>query len=115
MSSASPTAARDFGLEAVGQCEVIFVPRAAFSMMMMKQPDVARHFGKDDMHRRAAMADVGGTVMAAAQAFLSAGVEVESLLVINLDRCVRCGNCVRACHARHTYTRLHRRGALFSR
>lgn len=106
---------RDFNLEAVGQCEVIFLQRGAFSMMMMKQPDVARHFGKDDMHRRAAMADVGGTVMAAAQAFLSAGVEVESLLVINLDRCVRCGNCVRACHARHTHTRLDRRGPIFRR
>ncbi|MBA3818625.1 MAG: cyclic nucleotide-binding domain-containing protein [Deltaproteobacteria bacterium] len=106
---------RDFNLEAVGQCEVIYLPRGGFSMMMMKQPEVARHFGKDDMHRRAAMADVGSTVMAAAQAFLSAGVEVESLLVINLDRCVRCGNCVRACHARHTHTRLDRRGPIFKR
>ncbi|HEX2690403.1 MAG TPA: cyclic nucleotide-binding domain-containing protein [Kofleriaceae bacterium] len=107
--------ARDFGLEAVGQCEVIYLPRSAFTMMMVKHGDVARHFGKDDMHRRAAMAGVGGTVMQAAQAFLSAGVEVESLLVINLDRCVRCGNCVRACHARHTYTRLDRRGPIFRR
>jgi Fe-S-cluster-containing dehydrogenase component/CRP-like cAMP-binding protein len=112
---ASDGGARDFGLEAVGQCEVIFIPRSAFSMMMMQHGDVARHFGKDDMHRRAAMAGVGGTVMAAAQAFLSAGVEVESLLVINLDRCVRCGNCVRACHSRHTYTRLDRRGPIFRR
>jgi Fe-S-cluster-containing dehydrogenase component len=106
---------RAFGLEAVGQCEIIMLPRGGFTMMMMKAPDVARHFGKDDMHRRAAMANVGGTVMAAAQAFLSAGVEVESLLVINLDRCVRCGNCVRACHARHTHTRLDRRGPIFRR
>lgn len=106
---------RDFNLEAVGQCEVIFLPRNTFAMMMMKHVEVARHFGKDDMHRQAAMANVGGTVMQAAQAFLSAGVEVESLLVINLDRCVRCGNCVRACHSRHKYTRLDRRGPIFRR
>jgi Fe-S-cluster-containing dehydrogenase component/CRP-like cAMP-binding protein len=106
---------RDFALEAVGQCEVIFLPRQAFSMAMMHNPEVSKHFGKDDMHRRAAMQQVGGTVMMAAQAFLSAGVEVESLLVINLDRCVRCGNCVRACHARHKYTRLDRRGPIFRR
>lgn len=111
--SEGPT--RSFGLEAVGQCEVIFLPRSGFTMMMMKHPEVARRFGKDDMQRRSAMANVGGTVMAAAQAFLSAGVEVESLLVINLDRCVRCGNCVRACHARHKYTRLDRRGPIFRR
>ncbi len=106
---------RDFGLDAIGQCEIIYLQRAAFSAMMMKYAEVARHFGKDDMHRRAAMTDVGGTVMMAAQAFLSAGVEVESLLVINLDRCVRCGNCVRACHSRHEYTRLDRRGPIFKR
>jgi Fe-S-cluster-containing dehydrogenase component/CRP-like cAMP-binding protein len=111
--SEGPT--RSFGLEAVGQCEVIFLLRSGFTMMMAKYPEVARRFGKDDMHRRAAMENVGGTVMAAAQAFLSAGVEVESLLVINLDRCVRCGNCVRACHARHTHTRLDRRGPIFRR
>ncbi|MBX3162654.1 MAG: cyclic nucleotide-binding domain-containing protein [Deltaproteobacteria bacterium] len=106
---------RDFGLEAVGQCEVIFLPRNAFSLTMGRHTEVAKHFGKDDMIRKAAMTDLKGTVMMAAQAFLSAGVEVESLLVINLDRCVRCGNCVRACHSRHTYTRLDRRGPIFRR
>jgi len=111
----SDGATRDFNLEAVGQCEVLYFQRSAFSMMMVQHAEIARHFGKDDMHRRAAMANVGGTVMMAAQAFLSAGVEVESLLVINLDRCVRCGNCVRACHSRHKYTRLDRRGPIFRR
>lgn len=106
---------RDYGLEAVGQCEVILVPRAAFTNMMMMYPKVAEHFKKDDMTRRGAMAQAGMTVIGAAEAFLKAGVEVESLLVINLDRCVRCGNCVRACHARHKYTRLDRRGPIFRR
>ena len=107
--------ARNYALEAVGNCEVIFVPRGAFTGAMMMNPEVARHFGKDDMNRRAAMQGAGNTVYAAADAFLKAGVEVESLLVINLDRCVRCGNCVRACHSRHTYTRLDRRGPIFRR
>ena len=112
---ANDLARRDFGLEAIGQCEVIFVSAAAFAKVMQCRADVASHFGKDDMNRKAAMAAAGQTVVAAAQAFLSAGVEVESLLVINLDRCVRCGNCVRACHARHTHTRLDRRGPIFRR
>jgi len=42
-------------------------------------------------------------------------MEVQSLLIIDLDRCVRCGNCVRACHTRHEYTRLDRRGPIFRR
>jgi Fe-S-cluster-containing dehydrogenase component len=106
---------RDYSLEAVGQCEVIMLPRGAFTNMMMRYPDVAKHFTKDDMTRRNAMEQANSTVIRAADAFLSAGVEVESLLVINLDRCVRCGNCVRACHARHKYTRLDRRGPIFRR
>ncbi|MBP9087737.1 MAG: cyclic nucleotide-binding domain-containing protein [Kofleriaceae bacterium] len=108
-------AKREFDLVAVGQCEVLALPRGPFAMAMAKNHEISAHFGKDDMHRRAAMAEVGGTVFQAAQAFLQAGVEVESLLVINLDRCVRCGNCVRACHSRHKYTRLDRRGPIFRR
>jgi Fe-S-cluster-containing dehydrogenase component len=106
---------RDYGLQAVGNCEVIYLPRGAFTNMMMKYPDVAKHFTKDDMTRRSAMEQANSTVIRAADAFLSAGVEVESLLIINLDRCVRCGNCVRACHSRHKYTRLDRRGPIFRR
>jgi Fe-S-cluster-containing dehydrogenase component/CRP-like cAMP-binding protein len=106
---------RDYGLEAVGQCEIIFLQRNAFLTMMMKYPQIAERFKKDDMSRRGAMAQIGGTMIMAANQLIGAGVEVESLLVINLDRCVRCGNCVRACHARHKYTRLDRRGPIFRR
>jgi Fe-S-cluster-containing dehydrogenase component len=107
---------RDYDLEAVGQCEVIFLPTRAFASAMAKAPQVAVHFGKDDMNRHQAMAMAANkTVLGVVQKFLDAGVEVESLLVINLDRCVRCGNCVRACHTRHEYTRLDRRGPIFRR
>jgi Fe-S-cluster-containing dehydrogenase component/CRP-like cAMP-binding protein len=106
---------RDYGLEAVGQCEVIQLGRAAFTMAMVRRPDVAEHFKKDDMSRRDVLDKVGGTMIKVVDDFLKAGVEVESLLVINLDRCVRCGNCVRACHSRHEYTRLDRRGPIFRR
>ena len=106
---------RDYGLDAVGQCEIIFLPRNSFLTMMMKYPQVAERFKKDDMSRRGAMQQIGGTMIMAANQLIGAGVEVESLLVINLDRCVRCGNCVRACHARHKYTRLDRRGPIFRR
>jgi Fe-S-cluster-containing dehydrogenase component len=107
--------ARGYDLVALGQAEIIFLPRGAFMKMAQTRPDIFVHFGKDDMQRQEALSQVGSTVFGAAQAFLQAGVEVESLLVINLDRCVRCGNCVRACHARHTFTRLDRRGPIFRR
>ena len=108
-------AARSYDLIALGQAEVIFLPRPAFQQLAINRPDVFAHFGKDDMNRQEALSDASQTVFGAAQAFLQEGVEVESLLVINLDRCVRCGNCVRACHSRHEYTRLDRRGPIFRR
>jgi CRP-like cAMP-binding protein len=108
-------ATRSYELVALGQAEVISLPRPAFLRLAETNPAVYAHFGKDDMQRQEALADAGKTVFSAAQAFLHEGVEVESLLVINLDRCVRCGNCVRACHARHEFTRLDRRGPIFRR
>lgn len=106
---------RVYDLVALGQAEVIFLPRGPFMRLATTHPEIFSRFSKDDMHRQEALADAGKTVFGAAQAFLQEGVEVESLLVINLDRCVRCGNCVRACHSRHEFTRLDRRGPIFRR
>ncbi len=106
---------RPHDLIALGQCEIVEIPRTDFAQLEHSHPEVWSHFGKDDMHRQQAFESAGKTVMGAAAAFLQEGVEVESLLVINLDRCVRCGNCVRACHSRHEFTRLDRRGPIFRR
>ena len=37
-------------------------------------------------------------------------ISAESLLVIDLKRCINCNNCVRACESRHGYPRLDRKG-----
>nr|HEX4318958.1 cyclic nucleotide-binding domain-containing protein [Kofleriaceae bacterium] len=109
---------RNYTLTALGQCEVITLQHGVFSMAMINHPDIAKHFTKDDMNRQGVLEGIGTskqTVFGALDKLLGAGVEVESLLIINLDRCVRCGNCVRACHSRHEYTRLDRRGPIFKR
>jgi Fe-S-cluster-containing dehydrogenase component/CRP-like cAMP-binding protein len=36
--------------------------------------------------------------------------QARSLLTIDLDLCIRCGNCTRACEARHGHARMTRRG-----
>lgn len=110
-----PPSGRPADLVALGQAEVIFLPRGPFDQLAVSHPQIYERFGKDDMHRSAALRGAGLTVLSAADAFLQEGVEVESLLVIDLDRCVRCGNCVRACHDRHQFTRLDRRGPIFRR
>lgn len=106
---------RDYGLVAMGQAEIIHFDRRAFGALEESHPAIFERFGKDDMRRRGAVEAASTTMVNVAQAFLSEGVEVESLLVIDMDTCVRCGNCVRACHDRHEFTRLDRRGPIFRR
>lgn len=41
--------------------------------------------------------------------------QAQSLLTIDLDLCIRCGNCVRSCEARHGHAKLTRRGKKLTR
>ncbi len=104
---------RGYDLVALGQAELIYLDRAAVDALEKTHPDVYAKFGKSIMGED--MNANGNTVMGFAASILKEGVEAESLLIINLDRCVRCGNCVRGCHSRHEYTRLARRGPIFRR
>jgi Fe-S-cluster-containing dehydrogenase component/CRP-like cAMP-binding protein len=108
-------ATRPADLVALGQAEIVLLPRAGFELLRQRAPEIFARFVKDNMHRRDLLDNAGMTVMNAMDEFLKEGVEVESLLVINLDRCVRCGQCVRACHSRHDFTRLTRRGPIVKR
>jgi Fe-S-cluster-containing dehydrogenase component len=108
------TQGRGYDLVALGQVEIIYLEKTQFAALATTAPEIYARFGKSSMG-----ADMGNnqqnTVMGFAASMLKEGVEAESLLIINLDRCVRCGNCVRACHSRHEYTRLERRGPIFRR
>jgi Fe-S-cluster-containing dehydrogenase component len=106
---------RPADLVALGAAEIVLLAREPFERLRTSHPAIFERFAKDNMHRRDAMDSAGATVYNVADELLKEGVEVESLLFINLDRCVRCGQCVRACHARHTYTRLTRRGPILRR
>lgn len=108
------TVSRAYDLVALGQVEVIYLHRSLFEALESTAPEIYAKFGKSSMGADLASTDQN-TVMGFAADMLKEGVEAESLLIINLDRCVRCGNCVRACHSRHEYTRLARRGPIFRR
>lgn len=41
--------------------------------------------------------------------------QARSLLTIDLDLCIRCGNCTRSCEARHGYPKMTRRGKKLQR
>ncbi|HWN98344.1 MAG TPA: cyclic nucleotide-binding domain-containing protein, partial [Blastocatellia bacterium] len=54
---------------------------------------------------------VGAKQLAAQESLISAGlVDATNLLVMDMDLCVRCGNCSMACHQIHGQSRLTRRG-----
>lgn len=51
------------------------------------------------------------TGMLFVEEFIQEGAQVaQSLLTIDLDLCIRCGNCVRSCEARHDHAKMTRRG-----
>ena len=61
--------------------------------------------------------EIGATNLVAMRPLIEHGyVDAESLLLMDMELCVRCGNCVRACEATHGgITRLVRRGITVAR
>ena len=59
---------------------------------------------------------VGQKQLAAQQSLIETGlVDATNLLVMDMDLCVRCGNCSMACHQIHGQSRLTRRGIQVTR
>lgn len=113
-------------LTAMLTAEVFEVERAAFMALPVdrravfvralraghRQGDALRALfaEKGEVETMAALA-AGSTLLEVLEDFQRAGaLEARSLLTIDLEACVRCGNCVRACQSRHGYARMVRRG-----
>lgn len=107
--------ARPYDLKTLGKAEVVMIERKAFNKLKQVAPEIYAHFDEAGASKKGFLANAGKTFFGSVEALLHDGMEVESLLIIDLDRCVRCGNCVRACHSRHEFTRLDRRGPIFKR
>jgi Fe-S-cluster-containing dehydrogenase component len=103
-------------LVAMGYVEYIEVDRSLFhSVLRADNPHIFERMETEEAERetrlRGGMAAKGETVAIFVQALLSEGAqEGQSLLTINLNKCIRCGNCVSSCQARHGYARVARRG-----
>jgi Fe-S-cluster-containing dehydrogenase component/CRP-like cAMP-binding protein len=119
---------RHGSLVSMGYVEVITSSRIQFERLKNFRPGFFDQFKKAEMDRstRAGgltapppgagagnMPDVDDakTVFDFVDALVVEGAqEAQSLLTIDLNLCVRCGNCVRACEARHGFARMTRRG-----
>jgi Fe-S-cluster-containing dehydrogenase component len=104
---------RQATVTALGKTEIIRIPGELVSKLLQSQV-IKERLQKVTFKRKDAMLKVlgGGQTVAlsAQQLMLDGQVEAASLLIIDLEKCVRCGNCSLSCHDRHGASRLARRG-----
>jgi CRP-like cAMP-binding protein/Fe-S-cluster-containing dehydrogenase component len=105
-----------FTVTALDNVEVVRIAAQDFRAMLDAFPEIALNLGhkatereKQSQHHSAAVAAIS------LDSFLKQGLmEANSLLVIDLEKCTRCDNCVKACSEAHDgVTRLVREGLRF--
>ncbi len=103
--------------------EIIEIPRSVFAGLYQRYPQVIQAYRRYDLDARAGGGGGGGpatgskTGMMFTADLIGLGVaQARSALIIDMDSCVRCGNCVQACTDLHNgYSRLIRRGKKLTR
>src|SRR5689334_8962612 len=104
----------------MGRTEVLEISIAKLRQNTALREALARgltDLGPPDMQARVSpKPGVRGQTLAAQQALIDTGlVDGTNLLVMDMDLCVRCGNCSLACHKIHGQSRLVRRGIQVTR
>ena len=103
---------------AVEPVQAIVIPRTTFWRINEAYPEIFSEFRRYEISRRAKQLTISKSVtsMAFVKDVLESGLgQARSALIINMDSCVRCGNCVQACDDLHGYSRLARRGKKLTR
>jgi len=107
-----------FTVTALDSVEVVRIDADAFRLMMERFPEVAGSLRKTALEREQHNKRHSAAVSAMSlEKFLNQGLmEANSLLVIDLEKCTRCDQCVRACSDAHEgVTRLVREGLRFDK
>jgi CRP-like cAMP-binding protein/Fe-S-cluster-containing hydrogenase component 2 len=107
-----------FTVTALDHVEVVRIGAAEFKAMLTRFPEIAFNLGKMADEREAHNQRHSAAVAAIAlDSYLKQGLmEANSLLVIDLEKCTRCDNCVKACEEAHDgVTRLVREGLRFDK
>jgi CRP-like cAMP-binding protein/Fe-S-cluster-containing dehydrogenase component len=112
--------ARTATITAMEPVELIELPRSVFASLFQRYPkiiDAYRKYEIDARSPKASTATASKTGMIFTADLIGLGVaQARSALIIDMDLCVRCGNCVQACSDLHDgYSRLIRRGKKLTR
>ncbi|HJQ25933.1 MAG TPA: cyclic nucleotide-binding domain-containing protein [Blastocatellia bacterium] len=104
----------------MGRTEVLEISITKLRQNTVLREALARGLGElappETQARVSAKVGVRGKTLAAQQALIDTGlVDGTNLLVMDMDLCVRCGNCSLACHKIHGQSRLLRRGIQVTR
>jgi CRP-like cAMP-binding protein len=107
-----------FTVTATDNVEVVRIGAEAFRAMVQRFPDIAQSLNTMARDREAHNQRHSAAVAAVSlDSFLKQGLmESNSLLIIDLEKCTRCDNCVKACSEAHDgVTRLVREGLRFDK
>ena len=108
-----------YSASAMARTEVLEIPLAALAKDPKMRDEIVAAFAAfstadDNPPSIEAVEDL--RAMASAEAEITTGiVDGANLLVMDMDLCVRCGNCSLACHKVHGQSRLLRRGISITR
>ncbi|HEY6232654.1 MAG TPA: cyclic nucleotide-binding domain-containing protein [Pyrinomonadaceae bacterium] len=108
-----------YSASAMARTEVLEIPLAALAQDPKMRDEIVAAFAAfstadDNPPSIEAVEDL--RAMASAEAEITTGiVDGANLLVMDMDLCIRCGNCSLACHKVHGQSRLLRRGISITR
>jgi CRP-like cAMP-binding protein len=112
----SPEGRRTSTCTAIDHVELVKIDAEDFSIMMREFPDVKRELEQvaEERVRQNTQRLVEASSVPLAQFLRQGLLEAHSLLVLDLEKCTRCDQCVRACADAHDgVTRLVREGLRF--
>ena len=104
---------RSATISAFTKTEVVQILKEDFEELIQSYPEIADMIEDDVLERKQSNIEVlrDSEKAERIEAIVERGIiQADSLLIIDLKRCINCDNCVKACESRHGYPRLDRKG-----
>jgi len=104
---------RSATISAFTKTEVVQVLKDDFNDLLKKDPEISEMIQDSIIERKLNTFEVLRDTEKAErlEAIVERGIiQADSLLIIDLKRCINCDNCVKSCESRHGYPRLDRKG-----